>query len=172
MILALIGNVVFAWSNNESMFIYVLMLLMETDDVSAAIVFATLNTTRARLDLVHRLAMVKIEDPETARVLDDLVERFNAATRLRNEFNHSMYTLDDKGEITHTSSTRVHESRRGGLQLGMSRAMNDERVREIVAAIEDMRSLNRDLWAFLPRLEAAVAARTARMGRQAAPPRS
>ncbi|WP_293868076.1 hypothetical protein [uncultured Alsobacter sp.] len=170
MILALIGNVVFSWSNNESMFIYVLMVLIETDDVSAAIIFATLNTTRARLDLVQRLAKVKVEDKATARALEELVERFNAATRLRNEFNHSMYTLDDKGEITHTSSTRVHETRKGGLQLGVSRAMNDERIREMVKAIEEMKSLNRDLWAFLPRLQAAVAARGARTRRPAQPP--
>ena len=62
MILALIGNLVFSWSNNESMFIYILMILLETDEVSAAIVFATLNTTRARLDLVQRLATAKIND--------------------------------------------------------------------------------------------------------------
>ena len=172
MILALIGNVVFAWSNNESMFIYVLMLLIETDDVSAAVIFATLNTTRARLDLVHRLATVKIEDRATAAALDELVERFNAVTRLRNEFNHSMYTLDAQGEITHTSSMRVQESRRGGLQLGVSRPMDDDRVQEIVNAIEEMKALNRDLWAFLPRLEAAVAARNARLGRQASPRKS
>ena len=55
LILSLIGTLVFSWSNNESMFIYVLMLLLDTDEVSAAIVFATLNTTRARLDLVQRL---------------------------------------------------------------------------------------------------------------------
>lgn len=167
MILALIGNVVFSWSNNESMFVYVLMLLIETDDVSAAIIFATLNTTRARLDLVQRLAKVKIEDRDTAQALEELVERFNALTRLRNEFNHSMYTLDGKGEITHTSSMRVQESRRGGLQLGVSRPMDDERIREIVRAIEEMKALNRDLWALLPRLEAAIAARRARLGRAA-----
>src|SRR5581483_11576909 len=39
-IMALIGNLVYAWANNESMFIYVLMVLMNTDEASAAIVFA------------------------------------------------------------------------------------------------------------------------------------
>lgn len=159
MILALIGNVVFSWSNNESMFIYVLMILLETDEVSAAVVFATLNTTRARLDLVQRLAKIKVRDPQIAHDLEDLVERFNAATRTRNEFNHSMYTLNEKGEITHTNSMRIHETRKGGLQLGLSRPMDDERVRDMVRAIEDMKTLNREMWAFLPRLEACVARR-------------
>lgn len=172
MILALIGNVVFSWANNESMFTYVLMILLETDEVSAAVVFATLNTTRARLDLVQRLAKIKIRDAAIAKELDDLVEHFNAATRTRNEFNHSMYTLNDKGEITHTSSMRIHETRKGGLQFGMSRPMDDERIREIVRAIEDMKALNREMWAFLPRLEAYVAGRRAAEARQRKAPAS
>ena len=49
--------------NNESLFIYVLMLLLRTDQTAAvALVFATLNTTRARLDLVQRLAKATITD--------------------------------------------------------------------------------------------------------------
>jgi hypothetical protein len=32
--------------NSESLFIYVLMILLRTDEASAAVVFATLNTTR------------------------------------------------------------------------------------------------------------------------------
>jgi hypothetical protein len=60
--LTLIGNLVHCWSNNESLFIYILMLLMETDEATAAIVFATLNTTRARIDLIERLAKIKVGD--------------------------------------------------------------------------------------------------------------
>ena len=59
LILALIGNLIVSWSNNESLFIYVLMILLDTDRSSAAIVFATLNTTRARLDLIQRLSKIK-----------------------------------------------------------------------------------------------------------------
>ncbi len=156
MVLALIGNVVFSWSNNESMFIYVLMILLETDDVSAAVVFATLNTTRARIDLVQRLAKIKVRDANVADELEKIIERFNAATRTRNEFNHSMYTLNEKGEITHTSSMRIQETRKGGLQLGIGRPMDDDRIRDMVRAIEDMKALNREMWAFLPRLEASI----------------
>ena len=47
LVLALIGNLICSWSNNESLFIYVLMILLRTDEASAAVVFATLNTTRA-----------------------------------------------------------------------------------------------------------------------------
>src|SRR5262245_28630419 len=60
--LTLIGNLVHCWSNDESLFIYILMLLMETDEASSAIVFATLNTTRA-----HRSHRTSCQDQATSR---------------------------------------------------------------------------------------------------------
>lgn len=65
--LTLIGNLVHCWSNNESLFIYILMLLMETDEATAAIVYATLNTTRARIDLIERLAKIKVKEARRHR---------------------------------------------------------------------------------------------------------
>jgi hypothetical protein len=45
------GHLICSWSNSESLFICVLMILLRTDEASAAVVFATLNTTReTRLD--------------------------------------------------------------------------------------------------------------------------
>lgn len=151
-ILALIGNLVFSWSNNESLFIYLLMILLNTDQTSAAIVFATLNTTRARLDLIQRLAKMQIKDRAVAKQLSQLIERFNDCTRIRNEFNHCMYNVDDRGEITHTHSIRIVETRKQ-LQLGDVRPMDDRRIKEMVETIGELKRLNRDIWDYLPRLE-------------------
>jgi hypothetical protein len=156
MILALIGNLVFSWSNNESMFIYVLMILLETDEVSAAIVFATLNTTRARLDLVQRLAKAKVKDRETAKTLDRLIDRFNDCTRVRNEFNHCMYTVSDRGEITHTHAMKIRESG-GRLVLGEIRPMDQARIKELIRTVNNLKKLNRELWEYLPHLQASIA---------------
>ncbi|MGP9819629.1 hypothetical protein ACTZWW_06415 [Salinarimonas sp. NSM] len=157
-VLALIGHLVFSWSNNESLFIYVLMLLLDTDEVSAAIVFATLNTTRARLDLVQRLSKAKVADREIAGELEALVGRFSRQTKLRNDFNHCMYTVDDRGAITHTQLMKLEE-RGGRLSFGRVRDMDATRRAEMAAAIRELGALNRDLWSFLPRLEAHLAAR-------------
>ena len=153
LILTLIGNLAYSWSNNESMFIYVLMLLMNTDEISAAVVFATLNTTRARLDLVERLAKIKIKDKVIDKTLERMVARFNQFTRLRNEFNHCMYSVDQSGEITHTQSIRVQEVR-GQMQLGIVRKMDGARIQEMSDAIRGLTQLNREIWDFLPRLQA------------------
>ena len=147
-ILTLIGNLVYCWSNNESLFIYILMLLMESDEPSAAVVFGTLNTTRARIDLIERLAKIKVRDKSIEKKLDDIVERFNDTTRIRNEFNHCMYVVDDHGEITHTNHMRVQEVK-GRLQLGTVRPMDDARLREMQETVIAMTRLNRDIWDFL-----------------------
>jgi hypothetical protein len=163
LILANIGSLVFNWSNNESMLIYLIMLLMNTDEASAAIVFSTLNTTRARLDLIQRLAKVKVTDESIAKQLTGLVDEFNRCTKVRNEFNHSMYAVNAHGEVTHTHSMRIRESR-GRLMFGETRDMDDARLDEMADAIRDLTALNRELWEFLPVLQESLAApgRTAR----------
>jgi hypothetical protein len=156
-IMALIGNLVYSWANNESMFIYVLMILMNTDEPSAAVVFTTLNTTRARLDLVERLARIKIGDKFIQKALERIIGQFNELTKLRNEFNHCMYTLNERGEITHTHSIRMQDVK-GKLQLGVIRKMDDARINDILAAVRDMTKLNREIWDFLPRLQSSLQA--------------
>ncbi|MGI9385072.1 MAG: hypothetical protein ACR2PO_18120 [Methyloligellaceae bacterium] len=154
-ILALIGNLSFSWSNNESMFIYVLQVLLETDFTSAAITFVTLNTTRARLDLIRRLAKYKVPDPAVVRKLERLIERFNRCTKLRNEFNHCIYQLDETGQITHTNVLRIHETKKE-MTIATLKKMDAARLREITNTVRRLRTINRDIWAFLTELEAAV----------------
>jgi hypothetical protein len=157
-ILAQIGTLGLGWSNDESIFVYVLMVLLDTDDVSAAIVFSTLNTTRARIDLIRRLATVKITDPSVALGLTRLIKRFDACTSIRNEYNHCVYSLNDRGEITHTQAMRVQEHK-GALSIGVVKAMDDERLKEIAETNKQLKKLNRDLWAFLPLLKQHIGER-------------
>jgi len=152
MILALIGNLVSSWSNNESLFIYVLMILLKTDQASAALTFATLNTTRARLDLIQRLAKITIKDKTLDRSLSKIIDRFNETTHVRNEFNHCMYIVDAGGQITHTQSMRIVQTR-SSLQFGEMKPMDEVRLKGMVKSIKEMARINRDIWDLLPRLE-------------------
>jgi len=152
LILSLIGNLIVSWSNNESLFIYVLMILLETDQASAAIVFATLNTTRARLDLIQRLSRIKLKDEKLDKALSKLIDRFNRSTALRNEFNHCLYLTDAAGQITHTQSMRIVESREH-LQFGISKPLDDARLKHMMEAAREMSNINRDTWELLPQLQ-------------------
>lgn len=154
MLLALIGNLFVNWSNNESLLIYLINLLMDVEEAAAVVVFSTLNTTRARTDLIRRLSMFTIAERKLLRELDDLLERFDATTRVRNEFNHAMYVVDDKtGAITHTQSTRIVQQR-GKLKFGQKRKIDKARLDELRATIQEMCDLNRDIRAYLARLRA------------------
>jgi hypothetical protein len=67
-----------------------------------------------------------------------------------------MYKVDDRGEITHTHSMKVQEVR-GRLQLGVVRPIDDARIEELLDTIRVLTKLNRDIWDFLPRLQAHLA---------------
>lgn len=154
-ILAHVGNLIFTWSNNESIFIYLLMVLLECDFDAATITFISLNTTRARLDLIRRLTKAKIRDAETVRKVERIIDRFNECTKVRNEFNHCIYQMNERGEITHTNVLKISETKTG-LQYAVIRPIDQARLKEISSTIKKLTKLNRDLWAFLPELERKV----------------
>ena len=154
-VLALIGNLICSWSNNESLFIYILMILLRTEEAAAAVVFATLNTTRARLDLIQRLAKIRITDKALAKSLTALIERFSESTKVRNELNHCMFVFDRAGAITHTQSMRLMETR-SSLRFGELKALDETRLQEMAQTTSEMTKINRDIWDLLPRLEAHV----------------
>ncbi|WP_347335927.1 hypothetical protein [Bradyrhizobium murdochi] len=154
-VLALMGNLICSWSNNEGLFIYVLMILLRTDEASAAVVFATLNTTRARLDLIQQLVKIRVTDKALARSLTALVERFSESTKVRNELKslhahlrlfgrHHPYPIDAIG------GNKVRP------QIRRDKALDESRLQEMLRTTNEMTKINRDIWDFLPRLEAHV----------------
>ena len=155
-LMGLIGQLVFSWSNNESLLIYVLMVLLQTDEPAAATVFSTLNTTRARLDLVSRLGRIKLADRETRTALETVVRRFNEINQVRNEFLHAMYAVDATGTITHTQTMRLI-NKSGRLSFGQQHAIDRERIEGLLRTCNELRALNRQVWDLLPQLAKAVA---------------
>jgi hypothetical protein len=152
-LLALIGELSMNWSNNESQFIYVIRALLKTDDAAAAIVFATLNTTRSRLDLVSRLARVRLKGSPLHQEVNAIVKDFLARTRFRNELNHATFIAGATGAISHTLSTKIDE-RGSTLTFGTKRMMDQKRIEEMVREIAALKSINRRLLDIIPKLEA------------------
>ncbi len=153
--LALLGGLMVNWSNNESVLIYLMMHLMGTDESSAAIVYATLNTSRARLDLVRRLARARVRDRALRRRIDDILARFDACAKLRNEYHHSMYTLDAQGNLREMRALRLRETR-DRMSFGTPSPFDEHRLAALRRLEGDLAELNRDLWALLPDLAAAM----------------
>ena len=153
--LALIGHLVFAWSNNESIFIYLLQILLRADFKGAAIVFVSLNTTRARMDLIRRLAKARVSDPELVKKVEKMIERFSECTKVRNDFNHCIYQLDEQGVITHTNVLRLKETKTD-VEFAELRPFDEKREREIQRTIRKLMMLNREIWEFLPVLQESI----------------
>lgn len=151
----LLGNLTVAWSNNESLLIYVIMVLLQVEVVSATIVFATLNTTRARLTLIERLTAAKVRDPQLTKDLRQLGKRFGDLTKVRNDFTHCMYSFGPDGHLSHTQAMRLEEAR-GQIRFGATRPLDARRLSDMRASLTELVQLNRWIWELLPRLQAEL----------------
>ncbi|GLS31052.1 hypothetical protein SAMN04488498_1342 [Mesorhizobium albiziae] len=66
-VLLVVGQLNYTWTNTESLLIYLIAGLAKVDKETAIIIFLTLNTTRARIELVERLAKMKKTDLSTRK---------------------------------------------------------------------------------------------------------
>lgn len=151
-LMTLIGALSMSWSNNESVLIYLMMVLLRTDDVSAALVYGTLNTARARSDLVSRLARVRVSDAGLRREIDDILTALEKCGRVRNDLQHASYEFDAAGRPISTRSMRVEQNRKR-LSFGRPRPIDAARLAKITEVVDELGLINQRLWALLPRLE-------------------
>ena len=100
--------------------------------------------------------MLHLRDRAIRAEIDRTIELFNDANRIRNEFMHAMYLVNDQGEITHTQMLRFVE-RRGRASFGDRQPIDAKRRQTLVDVHDGLRQLNRKLWDLLPRLQAAMA---------------
>lgn len=146
--LLLIGKLNYTWTNTESVLVHLIAGLAGVDKDIAVIIFLTLNTTRARVDLVERLAKL-------GRVPDEQRDRVLAATRRlvslgaeRNRYNHSIYAFDPETGSVRTIMMRIAD-RRDQIRVGKSTDLDVAAMDRIRAAIDDLGKLNREFWAII-----------------------
>ena len=147
--LALIGRLNYAWTNTESVLVHLIAGLAGTDKETATVVFLTLNTSRARITLVERLAKMERTDPALRDAALAATRRMNGVSKLRNRYNHCIYAFDDEGggrahdPDARAGQRQAHPHGRG-VEPGRGRARRraEPRWREIDA-------INRDLWSLI-----------------------
>ena len=146
--LLLIGRLNYTWTNTESLLVHVIAGLARIDKETAVILFLTLNTMRARVDLVDRLA--KLE-----RIPADQRKRILAATRrlvqlsaARNRYNHSIYAFDPESGHVRTILMRIAD-RKDEIRMGQTTTLDAAALAGIGAAISDLGLLNREFWAII-----------------------
>lgn len=146
-LMVLIGHLAFGSLINESLLIYILMVLLPTDEPSAVVVFSISKTMRTQLDLVSGLAWIRISDRATRLALDQVVKLFNRANQIRNEFLHPKNTVDGKGAITHTKTILAIE-KGSKISFAQQDPIDQKRLDRVAKACREMSSLNRKIWSF------------------------
>jgi hypothetical protein len=147
-VLQLVGRLNYVWTNTESLFIYLIAHLMGTSKEAAIVVFLTLNTTRARLDLIERLAKLpSTNNADRAKVLD-FAKRLGREGRLRNKYNHCIYSFDETGSVASTQLMRIADIN-DDLRYGKTEALDAAEMARIEETIHAIGAVNKDIWSFL-----------------------
>lgn len=148
--LMLVGRLNYAWTNTESLLIHLIAGLSGTDKETATVTFLTLNTSRARIDLVQRLAkLLRVAESERRDILD-VTSRMQKASRIRNKYNHCIYAFDAQAEISHTILMRIAD-RKDSIRLGLTEAVDDQSGQDVEAAISVLQDINQNIWQVIRR---------------------
>ncbi|WP_444668087.1 hypothetical protein [Cereibacter changlensis] len=147
-VLLLLGRLNYVWSNTESLLIHLIAGIAGTSKDTALVIYLTLNTTRARADLVERLVKMEGRDPvERDRVLAT-VGQLTRLSALRNQYNHCIYAFDPSGGNARTIQMRISD-RKTDIRIGRVNAIDREATDSIRHCIDELSQLNRAVWALI-----------------------
>lgn len=147
-ILPLIGKLNYTWTNTESLLIYLISYLMRTSKEAAIVAFLSLNTTRSRLDFIERLAKMAETAPEDRREILSIVTRMKLEAKIRNKYNHCIYSFDANGDLESTQLMRIAEFG-DDLRYGKVEDVDTAELERIEASIHKIALVNKSLWEFV-----------------------
>lgn len=143
--LLLVGRLNYTWTNTESLLIHFIAGLSGVDKETATVIFLTLNTTRARIDIVERLSKLeRVSDLERERILS-LTKRIQNQSSLRNRYNHCIYAFDSEGGSPRTILMRIAD-RKDHLLMGQVHTLDHAAAKNVEHAIEALQQVNQDIW--------------------------
>ncbi len=141
-----IGKLNYSWTNTESLLIHFIAGLAGCDKESAVIIFLTLNTSRARIDLVERLAKLPRVDPRERQTVLGLTREMARLSGLRNRYNHCIYAFDPENGSTRTIMMRIAD-RKHDIRMGASQEIDADALSEIDDSLANIADLNGRFWA-------------------------
>jgi hypothetical protein len=147
-ILLLVGQMNYTWTNTESLLIYLIAGLAETDKETAIVIFLTLNTTRARIELVERLAKLSKTPPDRRREILAITARLTHQAKLRNKYSHCIYSFDAAGQSASTQLMRIFDTKEE-IRYGKVEDLDDREIGKIKHAIDEIARVNADIWKFV-----------------------
>ncbi len=148
--LLLLGQLNYSWTNTESLLIHLIAGLSNTDKETAVVTFLTLNTTRARIDLVERLSKLERVPQEEREAVLAVTGKVQRLAGLRNRYNHCIYSFDnDSGDLS-TIQMRVAD-RKNRIKVGEMKPLDREAIQGIERSLDDLAVANRAVWQVIRR---------------------
>ncbi|RWK46206.1 MAG: hypothetical protein E5X43_12825 [Mesorhizobium sp.] len=144
-ILLLVGQLNYTWTNTESLLIYLIAGLAKVDKETAIVIFLTLNTTRARIELVERLAKMAATPVECRRQVLEIASQLTRQGKLRNKYSHCIYSFDETGTHASTQLMRIFDSK-DAIKYGKIEELDDSEMKRISASIQAISAINKDIW--------------------------
>ncbi len=146
----MIGQLNYTWTNTESLLIYLIAGLANVDKETAVIIFLTLNTTRARIELVERLAKMAKTAPERRQEILAVTQQLGKRAKLRNKYSHCVYSFDETGDQASTQLMAIFDSR-DTIRYGKIEQIDDAEVARINEAIDQIMKINKAIWSIVER---------------------
>ncbi|MGL4235150.1 hypothetical protein [Tabrizicola sp.] len=144
------GTLNYVWTNTESLLIHLIAGLGGMTKDVAMVIFLTVNTTRARLELVDRLAKLPCTPPDQRKAILALTQRFQKEAPLRNKYNHCIYSFDPTQGTVSTILMRIAD-RKDDLRIGRADRADADELAAIDASISRIQALNLDIWQAIKR---------------------
>lgn len=144
-ILLMVGQLNYAWTNTESLLIHLFAGLARIDKETAIVIFLTLNTTRARLDLVERLAKMARTDEACRDDVLAVAAALGRESRLRNKYNHCIYSFDPDGGNAKTILMRIFDDKKN-IKYGKTELIDAREMARLQASRRALESINRRIW--------------------------
>jgi len=143
--LLLLGRLNYSWTNTESLLIHLIAGLSRTDKETAIVIFLTLNTTRARIDLVQRLSKLDRVPQEERDAVLDVTRTVQQLSGLRNRYNHCIYSFDNKSGDLSTIQMRVAD-RKNRIKVGEMMPLDQDALDGIQNSLDELASVNQSVW--------------------------
>ncbi|CUH40075.1 hypothetical protein JSE7799_02804 [Jannaschia seosinensis] len=148
--LLLTGRLNYSWTNTESLLIHVIAGLVGTDKETATVIFLSLNTTRARIDLTERLAKMDGRSPCQRDGILDCTRAMGQFSAIRNRFNHCIYSFDAERGSPQTILMRIAD-RKHDIRMGRNDPIDLQELERIAQINRDLAELNRKIWRLIER---------------------
>lgn len=146
-VLLRVGRLNYSWSNTESLLIHLLSGLTGMAKDAAVVVFLSVNSTRGRIEMVERLAKLRLPPGQQLQEILALTDRFSKLSALRHQYNHSIWSFQEDGSIS-TILMRIAD-RRDKIRMGRKQSLDQGQLARLDQELEAMSQLNLNIWKFL-----------------------